>query len=149
MTCAFSIPPEGVQEWQMAYELWRHPSAPRSTTLRYYTPSVHPIDCLMPNPRPGDVNRVSRTSGWREGVTTPTLSRLVPVPGCLLGSEPTTCPRTQPAGRKFTPASTSETGRKSSAGPETPPLELPTTSCDVHHAGSKHAYVNSSRHSKR
>ena len=52
------------------------------------------------------------------------LTCLVPVPGCLLGSKPATCPRTPPAGRKFTPASTSETGRKSSAGPETPPLEL-------------------------
>ena len=81
-----------------------------------------PIDCLMSNPRPGDTSWIPGTSGWREGVTTPSLTRLVPVPGCLLGSEPATCPRTPPAGRKFTPASTSETGRKSSAGLETPPL---------------------------
>ena len=83
---------------------------------------VQPIDCLMSNPYPGDTNWIPGTSGWREGVTAPSLSRLVPVPGCLLGMEPATCSRTQPAGRKFTPASTSGTGRKSSAGPETPPL---------------------------
>ena len=53
---------------------------------------VQPIDCLMPNPRPGDANRVSGTSVWREGVTAPTLSHLAPVPGCLLGREPATCP---------------------------------------------------------
>ena len=89
---------------------------------------VQPIDCLMPNPRPGDANRVSsdtnwisETSGWRECVTAPPLTCLVPVPGCLLRSGPATCPRTPPAGRTFTSASTSETGRKSSAGPETPP----------------------------
>ena len=46
---------------------------------------VQPIDCVMPNPRPGDTNRVSRTSEWTEGVATPTLCRLVPMPGCLLG----------------------------------------------------------------
>ena len=63
---------------------------------------VQPIDCLMSNPRPGDANRISGTSGWREGVTTPTLCRLVPVPGCLLGSEPGTCPRSPPGG-KLTP----------------------------------------------
>ena len=45
---------------------------------------VQPIDCLMPNPRPGDTYWVSGTSGWREGVTAPSLSFLVPVPGCLL-----------------------------------------------------------------
>ena len=83
---------------------------------------VQPIDCLMSNPRPGDTNWIPETSGWRESASTPPLTCLVPVPGCLLGSEPATCPRTPPAGRKFTPASTSETGRKSSAGPETPPL---------------------------
>ena len=83
---------------------------------------VQPIDCLMSNPYPGDTPWIPRTSGWREGVTTLPLTCLVPVPGCLPGSEPATCPRTRPAGRKFTPASTSETGRKSSAGPETPPL---------------------------
>ena len=84
---------------------------------------VQPIDCLMSNPSPGDTNWIPGTSGWREGVTAPSLTCLVPVPGCLLGSEPATCLRTPPASRKFTPASTSETGRKSSAGPETPPLE--------------------------
>ena len=83
---------------------------------------VQPIDCLMSNPYPSDTNWLPGTSGWREGVSTPTLCRLVPVPGCFLGSEPATCPRTPPAGRKFTPVSTSETGSKSSAGPETPPL---------------------------
>ena len=57
-------------------------------------------------------------------MTAPPLILLVPEPGCLPGSEPATCPRTLPAGRKFTPASTSETGRKSWAGPETPPLTL-------------------------
>ena len=34
---------------------------------------LQPIDCLIPNPRPVDVNRVSGTSGWREGVTAPPL----------------------------------------------------------------------------
>ena len=83
---------------------------------------VQHIDCLMSTPYPGDTNWIPGTSGWREGVTAPSLTRLVPVPGCLLGMEPATCPRTPPAGRKFTPASTSETGSKSSAGLETPPL---------------------------
>ena len=119
-----SIPPEGGQDCQEAYELWRYPLAPKSPTVTVPRTFVQPIDCLMPNPRPGDANWVPRTSGWREGVTAPSLTRLVPVPGCLLGSEPATCPRTPPAGRKFTPASTSETGRISSAGPETPPLVL-------------------------
>ena len=41
---------------------------------------------------------------------------------CLMSNPSATCSRTPPAGRKFTPASTSETRRKSSAGPETPPL---------------------------
>ena len=85
---------------------------------------VQPINCLILLPGPGDTNRESGTSGWREGVTTLPLLVLLPVPGCLVGSEPATCQRTQPARRKFTPASTSETGRKSSAGPEIPPLEL-------------------------
>ena len=85
---------------------------------------VQPIDCLMSNPRPGDTNRIPGTSGWREGVTAPSLTHQVPVPGCLLGIEPATCSRTPPAGRRLTPASTSETGRKSSARPETPPLTL-------------------------
>ena len=76
---------------------------------------VQPIDCLMSNPYLGDTNWIPGTSGWREGVSTPTMCCLVPVPGCLLGSEPATCPRTPLSGRKFTPASTSETGRKSSA----------------------------------
>ena len=53
---------------------------------------VQPIDCLMSNPYPGDTNWTPGTSGWREGVTTPPLPCLVPVPGCLLGSEPATCP---------------------------------------------------------
>ena len=47
-------------------------------------------------------------------MTTLPLLVLVPVPGCLPGSEPTTYLRTPPADRKFTPASTSETRRKSS-----------------------------------
>ena len=85
---------------------------------------VQPVDCLMPNPHPGDTNWIPGTSGWREGVTTLPLSCLVPAPGSILGSEPATCPRTPPAGRNFTPASISETGRKSSAGLETPALEL-------------------------
>ena len=73
---------------------------------------VQPTDCLMSNPYPGDTNWIPRTSGWREGVTAPHLTRLVPLPGCLLGSEPATCPRTPPAGRKFTSAATSATGRQ-------------------------------------
>ena len=85
---------------------------------------VQPIDFRMPNPRPGDTNRESGTSGWRESVTAPSLTPLVPVPGCLLGSEPATCPNTLPAGRKFTPVSTSATGSNSSAGPVTPPFTL-------------------------
>ena len=66
-------------------------------------------------------------------MTAPPLILLVPEPGCLPGSEPATCPRTLPADRKFTPASTSETGRKSSAGPETPPLTLflPVGPCNL------------------
>ena len=46
---------------------------------------------------------------------------------CLVASQEVNLqpvPGTKPAGRKFTPASTSETGRKSSAGLETPPLTL-------------------------
>ena len=92
---------------------------------------VQPINCLILLPGPGDTNRESGTSGWREGVTTLPLLVLVPVPGCLPGSEPATCSRIRPASRKFTPASTSETGRKSSAGPEPPPLVhlLPVGPC--------------------
>ena len=85
---------------------------------------VQPIDCLMRNPYPGDTYWVSGTSGWREGVTAPSLCLLVSVPGCQPRSEPATCSRTLPAGRKFTPASTSETGSNSSASRETPPLTL-------------------------
>ena len=66
---------------------------------------VQPIDCLMSNPYPGDTNWIPGNSGWREGVTAPPLPGLVPVPGCLLGSEPATCLRTPPASRRFTPAS--------------------------------------------
>ena len=55
-------------------------------------------------------------------MTTLPLTCLVPVPGCFLGRELATCLRPPPASRKFTPASTSETGRKSSVGLETPPL---------------------------
>ena len=111
------------QDWQGTYKLWRYPLAPKSPTLRFHT-FVQPIDCLMSNPYPGDTNCIPGTSGWREGVTAHSLTRLGPVPGCLLGMEPATCPRTTPAGRKFTPASTSVTGSKSSAGLETPPLTL-------------------------
>ena len=78
----------------------------------------------MSNPCQGDTNWIPGTSGWREGVTTLPLTCLVPVPGCFLGSEPATCPLATLAGRKFTPAATFATGRKSSAGPETPPLTL-------------------------
>ena len=55
----------------------------------------------------------------------PSPGRKPDLPG-QSGSEPATCPRTLRAGRKFTPASTSEKGRKSSAGPEPlpPPLTL-------------------------
>ena len=35
--------------------------------------SVQPIDCLMSNPYPGDTNWIPGTSGWREGVTAPSL----------------------------------------------------------------------------
>ena len=56
-------------------------------------------------------------------MTAPPLALLVPVLGCLPGSEPATCPRTQLAGRNFTPASTTETERKSSAGPEPPTFD--------------------------
>ena len=38
---------------------------------------------IQPNPRPGDTNWVSGTSGWREGVTAPSLALLVSAPGCL------------------------------------------------------------------
>ena len=76
---------------------------------------VQPVGCLMSNPYPGDTNWIPGTSGWREGVTAPLLTLLVPVPGCPQGSEPATCPRTPPAGRKFTTAPTSETGCISSA----------------------------------
>ena len=58
---------------------------------------VQPIDCLMPNPRPGDTNWASGTSWWRESATAPSLILLEPVPGCLPGSGPATCPRTPPA----------------------------------------------------
>ena len=129
MNPASSIPPGGGQDWQVTFELWRSPLAPKSPTVRFLAPSSSPLIAWCPKPRPGDVNRVSGTSGWREGVTAPPLTCLVPVPGCLLRSEPAYCSRTPPAGRKFTPAPTSETGpsetgRKSSAGPETPPLVL-------------------------
>ena len=40
---------------------------------------VQPIDCLMSNPYPGDTNWIPGTSGWREGVTAPSLTHLVPV----------------------------------------------------------------------
>ena len=117
-----SIPPEGDQDCQEARALallfsTQVPDCAVSHTF------VQPIDCLMPNPRPCDVNRVSGTSGWRKGATAPPLTFLVPVRGCLPGSEPATCLRPPPASRKFTPASTSETWCKSSADPETPPLE--------------------------
>ena len=66
-------------------------------------------------------------------MTTLPLTLLVPVPGCLPRSGPATCTRTPPAGRKFTLASNSETGRKSSAGPETPPLThlVPVGPCNL------------------
>ena len=84
-----------------------------------------PTDCLMSNPYPGDTNWIPGTSGWREGVTAPLLTCLVPVPGCLLGSEPATCPRI-PAGRaKIYPLPPPlRQDANSSAGPETPPLTL-------------------------
>ena len=121
---ASSFPPEGGQEWQGTYKFQRYPLAPKSPTVRFHTPSSSTIDCLMRGPYPGDTYWVSGTSGWRGRCDHTSLALLVPVPGCLLGSEPATCPRTQPAGRKFTPASTSETGSNSPAGPETPPLTL-------------------------
>ena len=116
-----SIPAEGGQDFREAYKLWRYPLAPQIPDRAVPHTFVQPIDCLMSNPHPGDTSWIPGTSGWRESVN---LTCLVPVPCCLLGSEPATCPRTTPAGRKITPASTSETGRKSSAGPEPPPLTL-------------------------
>ena len=67
------IPPEGGQDWQEAYKLWRYPFSTQIPDRAVSHTFVQPIDCLMPNPRLGDTNRVTRTSGWREGVTTPTL----------------------------------------------------------------------------
>ena len=122
MNPASSIPPEGGQDWQVTYEHWRYPFSTQITDCAVPHNFVQLIDCLMSNPCPGDTNWIPGTSGWREGVSTPPLNSLVPVPGCLTGSEPATCSRTPPAGRKLTPAATSATGRKSSAGPETPPL---------------------------
>ena len=66
------------QDWQVTYELWRHPLAPESPTQRTHT-FLQPISCRIPFPRPEDVNWVSGTSGWREGVTAPPLDLLVPV----------------------------------------------------------------------
>ena len=80
-------------------------------------------------------------------MTAPPLTCLVPVPGCLLGCEPATCPRTPPARRKLTPAATSATGRKYSAGPEAPPLTLfvPVGHCTLpvsDHELSRHQLVD-------
>ena len=106
---------------------------------------LQPIDCLIPFPGRGDRNRESGTSGWIEGVTTPPPPSLVPVPGCQPGSEPATCPRTPPAGRQNLPLPPPLTGRKSSAGPETPPLVLilpwdpvrPRIDCTMHDCGAR------------
>ena len=72
----------------------------------------------MSNPRPSDTNRVPRTSRWREGVTAPPLTL-----GAFREVDLQPAPvHRQPA--ENLPASTSETGRKSSAGLETPPFTL-------------------------
>ena len=133
MNPASSIPPEGGQDWQGNIQVLALPFSTQIPDCVVPHTFVQPINCLILLPGPGDTNRESETSGWREGVTTLPLLVLVPVPGCLPGSEPATCPRTRPAGRKLTPASTSGTGRKSSAGPETPPLVhlLPVGPCDL------------------
>ena len=39
MNPASSIPPEGGQDWQVTYELWRCPLAPKSPTVWSHTPS--------------------------------------------------------------------------------------------------------------
>ena len=130
MSTASSMSPEGVQDWQVTYELWRHSFSTQIPDRAVSHTFVQPIDCLIPNPRPRDTNWVARNLQveGRCGSTSPDPPA---VPGCLLGIEPATCLRTQPAGRTFTPFSTSETGSKSSAGSETPPLVhlLPVGPC--------------------
>ena len=128
-----SISPEGDQDSQGSIRALALPFSTQIPDRAVPHTFVQPIDCLMSNRYPGDTNWIPGTSGWREGVTAPSLTRLVPVPGCLLGLKPATCPRTRPAGRKFTPASTFETGRKASAGPETPPLTLLVPVGTLHH----------------
>ena len=83
MNPASSIPPEGGQDWQGTYKLWRYPLATKSPIVRSRTPSSSPSSSLILLPGPGDTDRESGTSGWREGVTTLPLLVLVPVPGCL------------------------------------------------------------------
>ena len=43
-----STPPEGGEDWRATCEFWRHPSAPRSPTLWYHTPSSIPSVALIP-----------------------------------------------------------------------------------------------------
>ena len=96
-------PTEGDQDSQGSIRVLALPFSTQIPDRAVPHTFVQPIDCLMSNPYPGDTNWIPGTSGWREGVTTLPLTCLVPVPGCFLGSEPATCPRTPPAGRTFTP----------------------------------------------
>ena len=112
-------PPSHTFDWRVAYEPCVSTQIPDLAVPRT---SSQPIDCLMPNPRPSDTYWVSRASGMGGRCHRPTSGP----PGVWSWSPPwkglNNLTRTRPAARKFTPASTSETGRKSLGGLETPPL---------------------------
>ena len=102
---------------------WRLPFSTQIPDPAVSHTFVQPNDCLIPDPPSGDANWVSRTSGWREGVTAPPLAFLELGPArrserlhnCNL--LPYTASRP-----KIWPCLHSETRRKSSAGLEPPPL---------------------------
>ena len=108
---------------------------------------VQPIDCLMSNPRPGGTNRVSGTSGWKEGVAPPSLLLLVPVPSGKVTNNlpPYTAGRPkiyQPLRQDANLRPDRKPHHWNSFSPWDPVrYPCPTTNWDMHHAGSKHANV--------